>query len=151
MRGSGPLMGRDDRPRSPNLRYFPGQRWLNIGLRSLHLLGVAGMGAGFLAAGAAGNVWHHYLWLTLATGLAMTLIEAWSDRRWLAQLCGQAVLVKLLLLGLIPLWPAAGPGLFTAVILLSAVISHAPAKLRHYAPLSGPGSRQRKADRTCGQ
>lgn len=126
-------MGLKDRPFPPEPRFFPGQRWINIGLRGLHLLGVAGMGAGFLVPGVADGIGLPYLVLTLATGVAMTLIDAWSDRFWLVQLSGQAVLLKLLVLGLIPLWPAAGPALFVAVILLSAVVSHAPAWLRHYS------------------
>jgi hypothetical protein len=125
------------RPADPALRFFPGQRWLNIALRSLHLLGVAGMGVGFLAPEVPDHAWRHYLMLTLVTGVGMSLIDAWSDRRWLVQLSGQAVLVKLLLLALIPLWPAAGPPIFAAVILLSAVVSHAPARLRHYSLIRG--------------
>jgi len=118
-------------------RFFPGQRWVNIGLRSLHLLGVAGMGAGLLTPGILGDAWQRYLILTMVTGIGMTLIDAWSNRRWLVQLSGQVVLFKLLLLGLIPLLPAAGPALFAAVILISAFISHAPAWLRHYVPFHG--------------
>ena len=117
----------------PEPRFFPGQRWLNIILRSLHLLGVAGMGAAFLGAPAPHRGWNVYLFLTLATGICMTLLDAWSDRRWLAQLSGQTVLLKLLLLGLIPLCPAAREERFNAVILISAVVSHAPARVRHYS------------------
>ena len=112
-------------------RFFPGQRWLNIGLRSLHILGVVGMGAGFLTHQSPDDSFRLYLILTLATGLGMTLIDAWSNRQWLAQLSGQTVLLKLLLLGLIPLWPTAREALFILVILISAVVSHAPARIRH--------------------
>jgi hypothetical protein len=130
-------MGLKDRSQPSPPRFFPGQRWLNIGLRALHLLGVAGTGAALLVPVAADGPWRHYLMLTLATGVAMSLIDAWSDRRWLLQLSGQAVLLKLLLLGLIPLWPAAGPVLLAVVIILSAVVSHAPAGVRHYSFLQG--------------
>ena len=121
-------------------RFFPGQRWLNIVLRSLHLLGVAGMGAGFLVPGAGDAAWHGYLVLTLTTGVGVTLIDAWSDRGWLLQLSGQTILLKLMLLALIPLWPSGGPILFAAVILISAMVSHAPARLRHYAPFGERGA-----------
>lgn len=130
-------MGQIEPAHSSGLRFFPGQRWINIGLRSLHLLGVAGMGAGFLVSGVPENAWYRYLILTLVTGIGMTLIDAWSDRRWLVKLSGQVVLFKLLLLGLIPLFPATGPALFGAVILISALISHAPAWVRHFAPFQG--------------
>jgi hypothetical protein len=80
----------------------------------------------------------------------MSLIDAWSDRRWLLQLSGQAVLLKLLLLGLIPLWPPAGPALFAAVVLLSAVVSHAPAGVRHYSFVHGQAL-ERSPRRNSGQ
>lgn len=116
-------------------RRLPGERWVNITLRSLHILGVAGTGAGFLVSGSDPHAWRPYLILTVSTGVGMTLVYIWTDRRWLLQICGQSVLVKLVLLGLIPVWPAAGPGLFAAVILLSGLTSHAPARLRHYSLL----------------
>jgi len=112
-------------------RFFRGQRWLNIALRSLHILGVVGMGAGFLTRQPPDDNFRLYLVMTLATGLGMTLVDAWSNRQWLAQLSGQTVLLKLLLLGLIPLWPDAREVLFVTVILISAVVSHAPARIRH--------------------
>lgn len=119
--------------RVPIPRFFPGQRWVNVALRGLHLLGVAGMGAAFLLPGRIDSAWHPYLLVTLSTGIAMSALDAWSDRMWLDQLSGQTMVAKLALLGIIPLWPAAGPVIFAAVILLSALISHAPARIRHYS------------------
>ena len=43
-----------------NSRFFPGQRWANICLRTLHLVGLAGLGGGFLYP-AAGEHWRIYL------------------------------------------------------------------------------------------
>lgn len=118
-------------------RAIRGQRWINIGLRGLHLVGVAGMGAGFLVHGPPAGAWHPYLILTLATGLGMMLLDAWSDRDWLRQTYGQATLIKLLLLAAIPFWPAAAPALFVVVILFATVLSHAPAWLRHGSLFDG--------------
>jgi len=131
-------------------RFFPGQRWVSVSLRSLHLVGVAGMGAGILGPGAPTGTGLTYLILTLATGVALTLVYAWSDGRWLVQLCGQSVLVKLLLIALIPLWPAAAPALFIATILVSGLISHAPARVRHFEPLRWRSS-GRKGTRGAGR
>jgi len=117
-------------------RFFPGQRWVNIGLRSLHLLGVAGLGAGFLYAGADES-WRWYLHLTLLTGMGLSLLFFWSNGIWLVQLRGQLILFKVLLLALVPLWPAAALPLFAAVILISGVISHAPGDLRYYSLYHG--------------
>ncbi|MCB1819556.1 MAG: hypothetical protein KDI77_16675, partial [Gammaproteobacteria bacterium] len=49
-------------------RYFPGQRWVNIALRSLHLVGVAGIGSGFLFDQAPA-AWDTYWHLTLISGI----------------------------------------------------------------------------------
>lgn len=126
-------MDLENEQRLPSPRFFPGQRWVNVALRGFHLLGVAGMGAAFLLPGRIDAVWHPYLLVTLITGIAMSALDAWSDRMWLDQLSGQTMVAKLALLGIIPLWPAAGPVIFALVILLSALISHAPARIRHYS------------------
>ena len=113
-------------------RFFPGQRWTNIGLRTLHLIGIAGLGAGFLYA-AADDSWRLYLYLASLSGLGLTLISIWSNGIWLLQLRGQAILFKLLLLAMIPLWPQWRLPLFLAVLVISGLISHAPASVRYYS------------------
>ena len=117
-------------------RYFPGQRWCNIGLRTLHLLGISGLGGGFLYPGLESD-WLGYLYLTTFSGIGLTLIFIWSNGIWLLQLRGQAILLKILLLALMPLWPELRLPLFVLVIVISGVISHAPAKVRYYSPLYG--------------
>ncbi len=113
-------------------RYFKGQRWVNIALRTLHLLGVAGLGAGFLYAGVDQS-WRLYLQLTMLSGTGLILISIWNDGVWLVQLRGQAILLKMLLLGIIPLWPELRQPLFIGIILISGLISHAPANVRYYS------------------
>lgn len=119
-------------------RFFPGQRWVHVGLRALHLLGVVGVGAGVMVPGAPAGAWHPYLLLTLVTGVGMILLDLWSDLGWVRQVGGLTVLVKLCLLGLIPLWPEAATGLFVGVLLLSAVVAHAPGRVRHRAVFGQP-------------
>ncbi len=63
----------------------------------------------------------------------MVLLSLWSNGIWLVQLRGQAILLKLLLLLLIPLIPDLGAELFIVVIVISGLISHAPAKTRYYS------------------
>ncbi|MGM0593680.1 MAG: hypothetical protein ACQETD_04000 [Pseudomonadota bacterium] len=113
-------------------RYFPGQRWLNILLRAAHLIGVAGIGGGFLFA-VEESLWRPWWWLTLVTGVLLSLLYLYSDGRWLLQLKGQVILLKLILLALafaLPPWRAE---LFVLVILLSALIAHAPGAVRGYS------------------
>ncbi len=113
-------------------RLFAGQRWVNISLRTLHLIGLAGIGSGLLYPAHAGAS-NNYLYLTLASGLALSLISIWSNAIWLLQLRGQAIIFKLLLLALIPMWPTASAWLLVVVIIISSYISHAPGDVRYYS------------------
>ena len=120
----------------PNSRFFPGQRWANICLRTLHLIGVAGLGGGFLYP-AAGEDWRIYLDLVVWSGVGLVAIAIWNNGIWLLQLCGQAVILKLLLLALIPFYPDLRLPLLLAVIVISGVVSHAPAGVRHFSIIHG--------------
>ncbi|HEC05663.1 MAG TPA: hypothetical protein ENJ12_02345 [Thiolapillus brandeum] len=117
-------------------RFFPGQRWINISLRTLHLVGLSGTGYGFLGNGTNFN-WRAFLLLTIVSGTAMMLVSIWSNGIWLLQLRGQVILLKLVLLGLILLQPLYHAELFITVIVLSGLISHAPGNTRYYSLLYG--------------
>jgi len=114
-------------------RGFTGMRWLNITLRTLHLIGIAGLGGAYLYA-APRPLWEPYLWLTLLSGLGMVAVSIYSNGIWLLQMRGVVILFKLVLLGLMLWWPAFSLELAIAVIVLSSVIAHAPASLRYYSP-----------------
>lgn len=112
-------------------RYLPGQRGINILLRAAHLVGVAGIGGGFLF-GLDEALWRPWWWLTLSSGVLLSLLYLYSDGRWLLQLKGQVILLKLMLLALafwLPTWQAE---LFILLIGLSGLIAHAPGKVRGY-------------------
>ena len=117
-------------------RGFPGRRWVNITLRTLHLIGVAGMGGGWLY-GADPAAWRPYLWLVLATGALMVVLELAATLLWLLQLRGLAVVAKLGLVAAAGYWPGATPWLLAAVIVLSSVFAHAPADVRYFSPWHG--------------
>lgn len=117
-------------PLPPKLQ--PGLRWLNITLRGLHLVGIAGLAGGFLFDLPEAR-WQVYWYLTLSTGAGLAGLYLWTDAAWLWKLKGQAILAKLALLALAyshPDWRAA---IFLLVIGLSAVFAHAPDRLRSYA------------------
>lgn len=117
-------------------RKFPAQRWVNISLRTCHLVGVAGLGGGFLYHAPA-PVWMPYLWLAVASGGAMVALQVWSNPIWLLQLRGLAVLGKLALLALAA-WAGVPRGtVLVAVIVISGVISHAPGSVRYFSPWHG--------------
>jgi len=105
------------------------RRWLGIALRSAHLVGVTLLGATLLGApvpfGAA---------LTLASGLGLLASELIDGRIALTELAGAVVLLKLALVAAMWAWPAAGVPLFWGLLVVSAVVSHAPKGLRHWRP-----------------
>jgi hypothetical protein len=113
-------------------RFLPGQRWLNVIFRTTHLVGLGGLGAGFLYP-AVDQSWQLYLYLTLISGVGLSLISIYSNGIWLIQLRGQAVFLKLLLLALISPFPELKAELFILIILISGWIAHAPARVRYYS------------------
>lgn len=117
-------------------RSLPGLRWLNIGLRTLHLIGIAGSSGAFLYPMQTA-AWVPYLWLTLLSGVGLMGLSLYSNGIWLLQLRGLAILFKLVLLGLMLVWPGFSWQLGLAVIVLSSVIAHAPGNLRYYSPWHG--------------
>ncbi len=116
---------------APHAKPAEWRRWLGIALRSAHLAAVALLAAQLLGAGGAAR-WG--AWATLATGLGMLASELADRRIHLGEVAGATVLLKLALVGAMALWPGAAPSLFWAVLVLSAVISHAPKGLRHWRP-----------------
>lgn len=112
-------------------RFLPAQRWINIALRGLHLIGIAGLAGGFLFD-LPESRWVAYWYLTLATGTLLTALYLWTDTGWLLKLKGQAILAKLALLALAYAYPAWRAEFFVLVILLSAFFAHAPDRVRSY-------------------
>jgi len=111
---------------------MPGQRWLNVLFRTSHLVGLGGLGAGFLYP-EVGLEWLNYLYLTVLSGLGLTIISIYSNGIWLIQLRGQIVFIKLFLMAMIPYVPSFGAEIFITVIVLSGWIAHAPARVRYYS------------------
>ena len=122
-------LGRVLFPATP--RRFPGERWINNWLRSAHLVGVAGIGGGYLF-GLAEAQWLPFWHLTLGTGVALSLLYLWASVAWLLQLKGLAIVVKLALLALAVLLPPWRGELFILVIVISGLIAHAPGAVRGY-------------------
>ena len=109
-------------------RMFHGQRWVNISLRCGHLVGIAGIGGGFLY-GLDAQSWSAWQ-ITVFSGVALSLVYSWTDGAWLLEMKGLAILLKLLLLGVGLVIPDLRAGVFILVIILSGLIAHAPARVR---------------------
>jgi membrane protein implicated in regulation of membrane protease activity len=108
------------------------KRWTKIGLRTLHLVSVAGVGGGVLFA-LEKDLWLHYWWLALVSGALMMLVDITANTMWVVQVRGVAIIVKLMLLILLGLHPGWDNLLLVTIIVISAVISHAPGKVRYYS------------------
>lgn len=112
------------------------KRWTKISLRTLHLLSVAGVGGGILF-GLDKATWAGYWWLALISGVLLMLIDVISNPVWVVQVRGLVILAKLLLLIFLGNGPALDRWLLIAVIVMSAIISHAPGNLRYYSIYHG--------------
>lgn len=117
----------------PEPREFIGQRWGNIIFRSAHLVGIAGIGGGFLHD-LAEALWMPFWYLTLVSGVGLSLLYLAASAAWLLQLRGFIVVLKLALIAVAIHWPQLRAPSFIAVILLSALIAHAPGKVRVWRP-----------------
>ncbi len=129
-------------------RKFPGQRWLRISLRTVHLGCVA-----MVLGGAAFGRQDLDLWLAglLLSGGLMVVEELYRyGLDWFRWAQAWVVLIKLGLFAVVltlEAWQV--PALWCALV-LGAVISHAPGKVRQ-APLWGaPGPCADKSDVSSG-
>ena len=115
--------------------YNPGMsstRALNIALRTAHIATM-----GILLGGHAFNVPREKLlpslWLTIATGVALAVVEAGPSLVWFHQLRGLMTLAKLGLLCIIPLCWNYRLAVLLAIVVLASVGSHMPARFRYYS------------------
>ena len=86
-----------------DIRDFPGRRWLNMSLRTVHLGGIVLLGAALLRAGKLAIS----AWLPLLSGLGMFAGDAWSNPAHVREVAGYGVLVKLSLVAVMALNPPA--------------------------------------------
>ena len=115
-------------PRSRDkIRDFPGKRWVNLALRTMHLLGLVLLGAALLGAGSIPQG----AAVVCLSGLSMFAIDTWANPAHLRELAGFGVIVKLLLVGLMIFQPLWALPLFWFLLALSTLLSHAPGAFRH--------------------
>ncbi|MBI4754757.1 MAG: hypothetical protein HY778_04890 [Betaproteobacteria bacterium] len=131
--------GRSAALRSEIRRDFPGRRLLLNLLRAFHIAGVVGVGSMLLGAGATGAPWLFPL-LLVASGAGIMALDWWSNRAWLAQWSGLALLFKLLWVALFAALGAHSQLLFWLILVGSVLVAHAPGRLRHRRWLRRRGS-----------
>ena len=112
----------------------PYGRACKIALRTAHLM-AAGMLLGGHAFNAPANELRLWLYLAIASGAGLILLEAFPSLHFVFEGWGVLLLVKLVLLVVIPFaWSARVP-ILLAVVALASVGSHMPARFRHYSLL----------------
>ncbi len=121
------------------------ERWIAVGLRSVHLAGVVWVGAAIVAGVA---VAHGAGALMLGSGLVMAVMDLRAGRLALREVAGAFVLLKLLLVAWMVFDPRQAPWLFWALLVASSVASHAPKGFRHWPKRSRSRSRGRVNDRS---
>ncbi|MCP4596710.1 hypothetical protein [Neptuniibacter sp.] len=114
-------------------RVIPHKRWFSISLRTLHLVGIAGLAGAYLYQQPESS-WYPFLLMTVISGFAMAAMEAYSDGIWLIQLRGTAIGIKLLLLSTVLWWfDQPNASIYFLCIIISGIVSHAPGRLRYYS------------------
>ena len=109
------------------------KRLFKVIVRSIHLVGMAGVFGNALMQ-TSGPV---YLSLTIASGIVLVMMEAYSGLIWFVQLRGVSLYLKLLLLLLMHLKPEITIPCLIAVIVISGFMSHAPRWVRYFSVQHG--------------
>jgi hypothetical protein len=118
------------------IRRVPGERGINIALRTAHL-----MTSGILLGGHAFDVPAHrlilFLYLTIASGAGLILLDLYSSCRWIYLGKGVTVILKLALVIAAGVWWEHRVVLLLLVVLIGSVGSHMPARFRYYSLIHG--------------
>lgn len=114
--------------RSADFRDFPGRATLIGLLRIGHVAGVVGVGAAVLRGEAPTGA---FPILLAACGLGIATLDRWSNRAYLKQVSGLAVLLKIALVLALAAFAAFGAVAFWSLLVFSVAIAHAPGRVRH--------------------
>jgi hypothetical protein len=112
---------------------FIGKRWLKISLRTVHLVGFAGVFASILTATEQDVYWG----ITIVSGLGLLSLEALSNFVWFVQIRALVMYIKLTLLTCVFFFNEYAWHCLVAIIIISGMISHAPSSVRYYSFVHG--------------
>lgn len=124
-------------------RTFPAERWVRIGLRTAHLMSMAAYVGGSLFDVAPERLCAALV-LTVATGALFALLEMYGTLTWLFELRGILTIVKVALVGLVSLLPAARVPILLLAVAIGSVSSHMPARFRYFSILTGSQAKHRR-------
>lgn len=117
-------------------RRVPAHRALGIVFRTAHLMTFGALLGGHLFDVEAGRL-VPFLVATAASGVALMALECWATFAWLFMVKGLAVLLKIGLLLLVPVFWDHRVLLLLGVVAVASAAAHMPARFRHYSLLSG--------------
>jgi len=115
-------------PNTP--RDFPFRRTVRIGLRALHILTAGTLIGGHIFAQPTESL---LPWLlgAIVTGSLLLLTDLHASCAFLLEARGVAVVAKLIVLGLVAIFPDHAVVLLVSVLLIGAISSHLPKRYRH--------------------
>jgi len=108
---------------------FKGKRWLKVSLRTLHLIGLAGISVSIATDNFDVISWT----ITIISGLAILVLEAFSNLIWFVQVRALAIYIKIGLLIMLFFYPDYSWYILILIIILSGLVSHAPSAVRYYS------------------
>ena len=115
-------------------RQIPRHRALGVALRTAHLMSFGALLGGHLFAVDPARLMP-FLVATIASGLGLMALELVSTCAWLFMGKGVAVLLKLLVLLMVPVFWEYRVALLLLTVAMASVGSHMPARFRHYSLL----------------
>lgn len=117
-------------------RRIPYERGISVALRTAHLAT-----SGLLLGGHAFDVAPHrlipFLYLTIASGVGLALLELYSSCRWIYLGKGILVMLKVALLIAAGVWWDQRVVFLLLVVFVGSVGSHMPARFRYYSVIHG--------------
>ena len=117
-------------------RHIPHERWVNIALRTAHLM-TSGILLGGHAFDVAADRLILLLYLTIASGVGLVLLELYTSCRWIYLGKGAMIILKIALLIAAGVWWDQRVVFLLLVVLIGSVGSHMPARFRYYSLIHG--------------
>ena len=107
-------------------------RWINVLLRTVHLLAVVALAARVLTGQADAPGTHSIAVVVVISGVTMFVLDFLRNPSHLREVAGVGVVLKIAMCIWMVLQPALLVPIFWALLLVSSLISHAPKNFRHH-------------------
>jgi hypothetical protein len=116
-------------------RRAPGERLLRTVLRTVHIASMAVLLGGHFFDVPKTDLLGALVW-TVASGVLIVLLEVYGTMNWLFQVRGLATVLKVVLVGLVPVFWEQRVWLLMAVLAIGSLSSHATGRIRYYSVLT---------------